>query len=406
MSSGDAQALSRTPLDVYQGLIQTQLDDDTPRRIQSVVTRFTDTQFAGERLSVHLTRFVDLFTKFIAYLGSKENAGIDDVTRAIDLLDYFTSSSKWWTMTRDEPSFLLRPPSREPRDFIKSVTELRVGPATLQRISDAAERLASFLEEHSVGDISQRDSLCSSFVSCWALLGAFSCRGQGRSVATERDFETAYDLMRILLFYVGFEDYLALTAVRMIGASALLPQAADVAFSRGFEKKLDSSIAAGLEKDHGKKLVKMATATSGASRAILTNSLRLLAQIMAVEKGLNRLEVEHYDTIIPETLMMFERIGINPAFLQDEASAVEIFQGLKPATGVDERIKFLVRRIEGLIVDSTGNKDFLLQYARVVPRLIALLLLLASKTRESAELSIEDSDLKRGLVLLQRLLSG
>lgn len=405
MTSGDTQALSRTPLDVYQGLVQTQLDDDIPRRIQSVVTRFTDAQFAGERLSVHLARFVNLFTLFIAHLGSRQVAGIDDVTCAIDLLDYFTSSSKWWTLKRDIPGFLLRPPSREPRDFIKSVTELVVDSSTLQRVSDAAERLGSFLEEHSIGTPRQRGDLCNSFVSSWALLGAFACRGQGRSVTAERDFETAYDMMRILLFYVESEDYHALTAVRMIGTNPLIPRAADVAFSRGFERKLDSSIAASLEKAHGKKLVKMATATSGASRAILTNSLRLLAQIRAVEKGIEQLEEEHYDSIIPETLLMFEKIGISPTFLQDETSAVKIFQGLRPAPGVDERIHFLVRRIEGLIVDATGNKDFLLQYARVVPRLVALLLLLASKTRESADLPIEDSDLKRGLVLLQKLLS-
>lgn len=397
--------MSRTPVEVYQGLVQTQLDEDIPQRIQSVVTRFTDSQFAGERLSIHLTRFLALFTRFIAYLSAHEVAGIDDVTTAIDLLDYFTSSSKWWNLKRKDPGFLLRPPSREPREFIKSVSELKVGPTTLQRISDAANRLGEFLEEHSTGTPEERSELCNGFVSSWALLSAFACKGQGRTLTNEGDFETGYDMMRIMLFYSRLEDYRALTAVRMIGTNPRISRAADVAFSPGFEKKLESSIAASLEKSHGTKLVKMATATSGASRAILTNSLRFLAQLKAAEKGLERLEGSHYDEIIPETLMMFEGVGVSPAFLQDEQSVMSIFQGLRPAPGVDERIKLLVRRLEGLIVDATGNKDFLLQYARVVPRLMSLLLLLASKTRVSTALHIEDGDIKRGLLLLERLIS-
>jgi hypothetical protein len=405
VTSGDTQALSRTPVEVYQGIVETQLDEGIPEKIQSVVNRFTDSQFAGERVSVHLTRLLSLFTRFIAHLNNRVAAGVEDVTNAIDLLDYFTSTSRWWTLTRKDPGLVMRPPSREPRDFIKSVAELKVGSPTLQRISDAAERLGAFLEEHSIGDTHLRANLCNSFVSSWALVSAFACKGQGRSVTGERDFETAYDMMRVLLFYTNKEDYQALTAVRLIGTNPRIPRAADVAFSPSFDKRLESSIAASLEKNHGTKLVKMATATSGASRSILTNSLRLLAQLKAVEDGIERLEDTHYDTIIPQTLLMFERIGLSPAFLQDESSALAIFQGLRPASGVDERIHFLVRRLEGLIVDATGNKDFLLQYARAVPRLVALLLLLASKTRASMDMPIEDIDLKRGLILLERLIS-
>ncbi len=397
--------MSRTPLEVYQGLVQTRLEDGIPQKIDSVVTRFTDSQFAGERVSVHLTRFLKLFTRHIAYLSSHDVAGIEDVTTAIDLLDYFTSSSKWWNLTRKDPGFLLRPPSREPREFIKSVAEMGVGSTTLQRLSDATDRLGEFLEEHSIGALEQRTELCNCFVSCWALLSAFSCKGQGRNQTNEQDFETGYDMMRILLFYSRLEDYRALTAVRLVGTNPRIHRAADVSFSPGFEKNLESSIAASLEKSHSKKLVKMATATSGASRAILTNSLRVLAQLKAVEKGLERLEESHYDEIIPETLMMFEGVGVSQSFLQDEDSAMAIFQGLRPAPGVDERLKLLIRRLEGLIVDATGNKDFLLQYARVVPRLIALLLLLASKTRVSTALPIDDGDLKRGLLLLEQLVS-
>jgi hypothetical protein len=73
---------------------------------------------------------------------------------------------------------------------------------------------------------------------------------------------------------------------------------------------------------------------------------------------------------------------------------------------VEERIQLLTRRLEGLIVDSTGNKDFLLQYARLVPRLVALLLLLATSTKSSSETPLEDINLKRGLILLNELISG
>jgi hypothetical protein len=275
----------------------------------------------------------------------------------------------------------------------------------LQRVSGAAEKLGSFLEEHEIATPETRDSLCNSMISSWALLGAFACKGQGRSLTSERDFETAYDLMRILLFYVPAEDFHALTAVRKIGTSSVLSRVATVDFSPGFEKMLNSSSAARLEKIHGEQLVEMATATSGASRHIMTNSLRFLAQMQAEARGITRLEEGHYEAIIVETLGLFDKAGISPNFLQDEDSAVQIFRELRPAEGVADRLQFLIRRLEGLIVDSTGNKDFLLQYARLVPRLVALLLLLASKTRASKDSPIEDADLKRGLILLHRLIN-
>lgn len=390
---------------MYQQLAETQIEDEIPSRIHTVVTRFQDSQFAGERLSVHLTRFVDLFTRLIALLGSHSVAALSDMTMAIDLLDFLTSTSKWWVITRKEPGFILRPPSREPRDFIKSVSELKVGPATLERISAAAERFGGFLDEHDVGTPEERSTLCDNMISCWALLSGFTCKSQGRSVTTEADFETAYDLMRILLFYVPLEDYQALTAVRRIGTSPVLPKIVGVEFSPGFERLLNSSLAANLEKAHSGQLVEMAAATSGASRSLLTNSLRLLAQIRAVERGLSRLGEEHYDAIIVETFEMFKKVGIPLTSLQNESSAGLVFQELRPGSGVAERIQFLVRRLEALIVDSTGNKDFLLQYAKLIPRMVALLLLLASKTRDSTESPIEDIDLKRGLILLHKIIN-
>ncbi|MFW9792696.1 MAG: hypothetical protein ACFFEE_00210 [Candidatus Thorarchaeota archaeon] len=398
--------MSRTPVDVYTGLLQTNLDDSIPKQIETVVSRFTDSQFASEKLSIHLTRFLRLFTRLVGYLDGRNVATLSDVTVAIDVLDYFTSSSKWWLMSRDDPGFVLRPPSREPREFMKSIADLQLGGPTLQRTKVAAERLLRFLDEHNIASSSLREELRQDILSSWVLLSAFSCKAQGRNVTTESDFETGYDIVRILLFYVPIEDFTTLTAIRRLGTHTLLPQAASVGFSPSFDRRLNGSVAARLEKVHGEHLAAMASSTSGASRTILTNSLRLLGQIQAVKQGIDRLEKEHYDSTIIAALEMFDKIGISSEFLQDESAAVEIFKGLRPAEGVEERIQLLTRRLEGLVVDSTGNKDFLLQYARLVPRLIALLLLLASKSKASPEAPLTDIDFKRGLILLHYLISG
>ncbi|MCK4565823.1 MAG: hypothetical protein KAU48_00800, partial [Candidatus Thorarchaeota archaeon] len=328
------------------------------------------------------------------------------LTMSVDLLDYLTSASKWWTVTRQEPSIVLRPPSREARGFIKSIADLHVGGTTLQRISGSTDKLSRFLEEHEIEKSGEVERLCNGMLSAWALLSAFACKGQGRNVASEADFETAYDVVRILLFYVSLDDFKALSIVRQLGTHTLLPKAASVNFSPGFEKKLNASVAANLEKEHGEHLIQMAKATSGASRSILTNSLKLLGQLQAVNQGIERLEEEHYDAIIVGALDLVESVGVSSDFLQNDSSAVAIFKSLRPGDGVDERIQLLIRRLEGLIVDSTGNRDFLLQYARLVPRLIALILLLASSTKDAPNTPIEDSDIKRGLILLYKLISG
>ncbi|MFX1482237.1 MAG: hypothetical protein ACFFCP_03505 [Promethearchaeota archaeon] len=398
--------MSRTPIDVYKGLLNTRLESSILKQIDSVISRFTDSQFAGEKISLHLSRFIRLFTKLVSYLDGRDVASLSDVTVAIDVLDYFASSSKWWLMSRNDPGFILRPPSREPREFIKSITDLQLGGPTTQRASVAAGKLSRFLEEHELSNPAQRTELQDDVLSSWVLLSGFSCRAQGRTVTTEGDFETGYDIVRILLFYVPVEDFTTLTAVRRLGTNTLLPQAASIGFSPGFDRKLNSSVAAKLEKIHGDQLAGMAASTSGASRTILTNSLRLLGQIQAVRQGLERLEEEHYDSIIIGALEMFDKIGVSSDFLQDEKAAVELFKGLRPGAGVEERIQLLIRRLEGLVVDSTGNKDFLLQYARLVPRLVALLLLLACKVKEFPKAPLMDLDLKRGLILLQYLISG
>jgi hypothetical protein len=398
--------VARTPVDVYRGLVKVQLDDALLFQIDSVVARFTDCVFAGEKLSIHVTRFLKLITRLNAYINSKTPADQSDVTVAVDLLDYLASTSKWWTATRQDPGLVLRPPSRDARGFIKSIADLYVGGNTLQRISGATEKLSRFLEEHTVGNKEQMENLCNGMVSTWAILSAFACKSQGRNTTTEEDFETAYDITRIFLFYVEPNDYKALVAVRKIGTNSLLPLAAGVTFSPGFEKKLNMSVAANLEKIHGEHLVKLSLATSGASRSILTNSLKLLGQLQAVKQKHDRLEEEHYESIILGSMAMIETVGVSSDFLKDESSAVIIFKGLNPAEGVDERIQLLVRRLESLIVDSTGNKDFLLQYARLVPRVISLLLLLAGKTKDIPTAPLEDSDLKRGLILLYEIISS
>jgi len=283
-----------------------------------VTARFTDAQFLGSKISVHLSRFLKLFTKLVAYLESRDVATVSDVTEAIDVLDYFTSTSKWWSMTRKEPGLVLRPPSREPRNFIKSIADLQFGPNTLQRISNASEKLIRFLEEHEVADATQRKDLSESFVSSWAILSAFACKGQGRNVTTEADFETAYDILRILFFYVPSEDFKALTVIRRLGSHTNLPKAASVGFSPKFERKLSLSAAANLEKVHSEHLAGMASATSGASRTILTNSIRFLGQLQAAKEEIERLDEEHYDSTILSALQMFEAIGVSSDFLQNE----------------------------------------------------------------------------------------
>jgi len=398
--------LARTPVDVYRGLVQTQLDDKIMGQIDTVVSRFTDFVFAGEKLSIHLNRFLDLTTRLIALLDSETIVNQSHLTMSVDLLDYLTSTSKWWIVTRREPGIILKTPSREARSFIKSIADLHVGGSTLQRISGATDKLSKFLEEHEIESSGEVERFCNGMLSAWALLSAFACKGQGRNVTTEADFETSYDVVRILLFYVTLDDYKALSVVRQLGTHTLLPKAASVTFSPGFEKKLNVSVAASLEKEHGENLIQMAKATSGASRSILTNSLRLLGQLQAVKLDIDRLEEEHYDAIIVGALELIESVGVSSDFLQDDSSAISIFKNLRPGDGVDERIQFLIRRLEGLIVDSTGNKDFLLQYTRIVPRLIALMLLFASNTKDSPTAPLEDSDMKRGLILLYKLISG
>jgi hypothetical protein len=308
-------------------------------------------------------------------------------------------------MTREDPGLTLRLPSRDPREFIKSIPLIQMGGETLGRVAGARDRLTRFLEEHELGDDNTRAALTEHLVSIWLLLCGFSCKGQGRNISTEEDFETSYDIVRILLFYMSLNDLKALTAVRQIATDPNLPKIAVIAFSPGFERQLDSSLAASLERVHGEYLTKVATSTPGASRNILTNSLRLLGQIQAMKLGMTRIEKEDYDSIIIAAMSLLETLDVPSQMLQDESEVVNLFKNLQPGAGVDEKISLLTRRIEGLLVDSAGNRDYVLQYARMVPRIIALLLLVAAATKMQPTEPLRDQDLKRGLILLSKLFS-
>ncbi|MHA1881844.1 MAG: hypothetical protein ACTSUO_02220 [Candidatus Thorarchaeota archaeon] len=396
--------MTRTPIDVYRGLMQARIGDDAESRIGAVVGRFADYIFAGQNLSEHLTRFIKLCSKLTTYLDTRYVAGLEDLTIAVDVLDHITSTTKWWGLSRKEPGIILKPRLRDPREFMKSVGNLQVGSGSLNRISGAADKLSRFLDEHGDSEPAMRENLCESLVSTWVLLSAFICKNQGRNVTDEQDFEIAYDFTRILLFYTSLDDLRALVACRLIATNQKLPLAASVGFSHGFERKLDSSMAARLEREHQEYLGQITISASNASRAILTNSLRFLSQLKAFDMGLGRIEETHYESLILASIHDLEKIGVSSDNLDNESSVVELFQKLKSSELFDEHLAQLTRRLEGLIIDSTGNRDFLLQYSKLVPMLISLLLLLLGTTKTGSE-PLKVYDIKRGLLLLNRLLA-
>ncbi|MHA1904657.1 MAG: hypothetical protein ACXADL_11580 [Candidatus Thorarchaeota archaeon] len=397
--------MTRTPIDVYRGLIQTRFGDEVTEQIPAVVSRFYDYMFADKRLSVHLTKFIGLWSRLIAYLDSRYVVGLEDLTTSIDVLDHLASTSKWWVVTRKEPGFILRPRLRDPRDFMKSIASVQISGGTANRITGSVEKLFRFLEEHKIAERALCEDLCSTMVSTWSLLSAFAGRSQGRNATNEQDFEVAYDTVRVLLFYIHQDDFKALSASRKIATSPRLPMAAGIGFSPGFERKLENSVAARLEETHEDFLTQITSSTPSASRSILTNSLRLLAQIQAASVGLDRIEEEDYDEIIIGAMKLLERVGISSDSFSSEKAVEDLFKKLRPEENVDKKIGFLARRLEGFIVDSTGSRDFLLQYARLVPRLIALLLLLAGGNKPISKDGLRDIDLKRGLILLDSLLN-
>jgi len=397
--------LARTPIDVYRGLTQTRLGDDIPEKVTSFVGQFSDYVLAEERLSVHLSRFIALSSRLQAYMNSRYVVGQDDLTIAIDLLDHLTSTTKWWVINRKEPVLILRPRIRDPREFMKSVSNVTVGSTTLQRISSGIDKLSRFLEEQGVAESPLREGLCESLVSTWMLLSVFICRNEGRNTTSEEDFERAYDVARILLFYVTSEDYRALVSSRRLATSSFLLKAAQVTISPGFERSICSSVAAQLEEQHGDFLVQLVPSTPSAARSVLTNSLRLLAQLQGALKNQSRIEETDYETFTLDSIQQLESMGISPESLDNEASVILLFKKMRPDETLNEQMASLTRRLEGYIVDAAGNRDFLLQNARLIPRIIALLLLISAGTKKTPG-NLADADIKRGLILLDGLLSG
>jgi hypothetical protein len=209
------------------------------------------------------------------------------------------------------------------------------------------------------------------------------------------------------MFYTPLHDFKAITATRKLATSTIIPQIARIEFSPGFERKLDSSLAARLEQQHGDQITKIAAIAPGAARSVLTNSLRLLSQLQAIRNGDSRLEEEGYADAILGAFQLLEKHGVSPEQLRDESNVLTLFKGMVPAVDdIVDRLSFMIRRLESLIVDSSGNKDFLFQNSRVVPRLVSLLLLLASATNPESKPVLRDIDMKRGIVILEQIVNA
>ncbi|TFG12567.1 hypothetical protein EU537_09090 [Candidatus Thorarchaeota archaeon] len=397
--------MSRTPIDVYRGIVQTRVGDESSTRINRFVDRFSGLEFAEEDLSLQFSRMIGLGCRLVAYLDSRYVTGLADLTISIDLVDHLATTTKWWKMTRQDPSIVLRPRVRDPRELMKSLSEVSFDANTKRRIADASDKLSRFLEEQEITWAEKRKEICDAMTSTWRILAGFICRSEGRNTTIEADFERAYDVLRILLFYVSLNDFKAIVAVRKIASSPKLSKAAAIKISPGFERLLETSMASRLESKNREYLSGLLSSSPGSCRNILTNSLRLLAQLQAVKSKQNRLEKENYEPIIRKSIDHMQEMGIPSDFVHNEASVLRIFKSLKPAEGLNDKIASLTRRLEGMIVDSTGNRDFLLQYSKLVTRLISLVLLIGIGTKNTKG-KIHDEDIKRGLMHVQRLISA
>lgn len=396
--------MSRKPIDVYRALIEIEQDISVISKIDSIVSRYSEIVFGGQKISIHLTRFITLCSKLLSYLENRAEVSSFDITTSVDILDLMTSTSKWWIITRKDPSLVIRPPSHDPRQFIASLTTIHLDSNTLSRITGSVEKLSRFLKDQ---DIEQGEALtefCESMVSTWILLTAFISKNQGKPSTSEEDFEQAFDMVRVLLFHVTLEDFRALTAIRRIATNTRIAQLAQVAFSPDFEQQLNSSLAARFEQEHIDQLTRIAPSIPRVSIAMLTNSLRILAQLQATLQGIDRIEKENYELFTIRAISMLQRVGISPETFANESTVQALFKGLNPSVDLDEKLRLLSRRFESLILDTTGNREFLLQYSKLVPRIISLLLLLAIGTKKRSD-RITDLDIKRGLLLANELLS-
>lgn len=396
--------LARKPIDVYQGLARCDLSRGASKRIESLVNRFSDCRFAGEELHTHLSRFLSLCSKLVAYLDTRDSTTISDLTQSIDVLDYFLSTNKWWRMNRTSPSFIIRPPSRDPRDFLKSLGSVKMGSSALGRIDGAAERLSRFLRQHNFPD-KDRKGLCGMVISSWAILCAASARSKGKTRVNEEDFEIAYDLVRILLFHICKEEFVALTAVRRIGTNEWLPKTAEVKISSEFEDSLESSQAARFEDKHSELLTQVSSTMPSISRNILTNSLRFLVQFDTAKQAHSRVGSNEYETSIVNAMTLLQKAGMPAEFLKNTSQFERLFNEMDFSEELGHHLSLLSRRLEGLIVDATGNREFLLEHTGLVPRLLSLVFLLSiSSMRDEAD-TFSHSNLKLGLIAVDRLLN-
>lgn len=396
--------MARKPIDVYHGLAECELSTGASNRIKSLVERFSECRFAGEDLPTHLSRFLSLFSQMITYLDSRETSTTSDLTQSVDVLDYFLSTTKWWRMSRSAPSFIIRPPSRDPRDFLQSLSEVKMGSSALGRIDGAAERLSRFLKQHDFSQ-DQRKSICDAVISSWALLCAASARGKGKSRINEEDFEIAYDLVRILLFYVSREEFVAMTAVRRIGTHEQLPRIVEVKISSEFENSLESSQAARFEDEHSQLLTKVSSTLPSISRNILTNSLRFLVQLDSTKHSRPIVGSNKYEEAIVNAMTLLQKAGMPPELLDNTSRFEKLFREIAFSEELGHHLSLLSRRLEGLIVDATGNREFLLEHTGLVPRLLSLVLLLSIGSIPKNADTFSHSDLKRGLIAVDRLLS-
>ena len=397
--------MTRRPIDVYRGIMEAQLDSELSVHIKSFVNQFASCTFAGHPVSAHLVRFLGVISRLVAYLDSRSVAGFEDLTLAIDSLDYFSSTSKWWIIDRRDPSFILKPPAHEPREFMTSLADVTVDSGTMSRITSSIDRLARFLDEHHFTNQDATDKLSESLASMWVLLSAFVCKGQGRSATIEGDFEIAYDTVRILLFHNTRDNFRAVTSVRLLGMSRKLIALTTVGLSPGFEDRLDTSIAAKLERSYfeesGGPTHKLATSF----RHVFTNSLRILSQLTVLERGLDRIESSDYELVIKSSLQRISSLNIEEGILHNEALGMSLFKKIEVSNDLVKRLDLLAKRLEGLIVAATGNRDFLFKYSKLVPRLISLLLLLAAGTVTDSRKTIEYTDIERALILLHSIFS-
>lgn len=397
--------MSRKTLDVYLGLIHTNIDPIVKSKIESMVSRYSKVIINGQPLSTLLNRFISLFAKLSAYLDDRSHVAVSDITTSIDLLDIFTSTTKWWLLTRKDPYITIRPSSHDPRSFLSSLDSVQIASPTLSRISGSVDRLSRFLDDQDILESEDYSYLTDAISSSWVLLSAFICRNQGRNVTNEEDFEKAYDITRVLLFYTPHEDFRSLTAIRHICTSRIIPHLADVVLSSEFEHKLNSSTAAHLEINNSEMLSKLLPSNPRITRNALTDAIRFLVRVVAAKEEIERVDGTHYETITAKAIDLLNGVGISPDLIANEQKVLNIFNSLKSLPQIDERIGLLSRRIESLIITYVGNKEFLLQHPRLVSQIVSLILLACALTKES-DSSLGYYDIKRGLILVNQIISN